>query len=82
MTDTNKPDIAAMSFQEAMTELEKIVRGLESGEIELEESITSYERGTALKRHCEDKLKDAQARIEKISLGADGTPRAEPTQID
>jgi exodeoxyribonuclease VII small subunit len=82
MSDTEKPDISAMSFQEAMTELEGIVRGLESGDIELEASITAYERGTALKRHCEDKLKDAQARIEKISLGPDGAPRAEATQID
>ncbi len=75
MTDTNT--IEKLSFEEAMGELEKIVRGLESGQAKLDESITSYERGTALKNHCEKLLKEAQLKIEKISLQPDGTHKAE-----
>lgn len=70
--------IEALSFEDALGELEAIVRALESGKAQLEESITSYERGTALKLHCEKKLRDAQAKIEKITIGKDGTISAEP----
>ncbi len=66
--------VEGLSFEAAMRELEDIVTKLESGRVELEDSIAIYERGAALKAHCERKLKDAEARIEKIVLGADGRP--------
>lgn len=67
-------DIAEMSFEAALDELEKIVAQLEGGKAPLQESIAIYERGEALKRHCEALLKQAEARIEKITLARDGTP--------
>ncbi|AEQ50633.1 exodeoxyribonuclease VII small subunit [Pelagibacterium halotolerans] len=67
-------DIAEMSFEAALDELEKIVAQLEGGKAPLQESIAIYERGEALKRHCEALLKQAEARIEKITLAKDGTP--------
>jgi len=68
-------EFADLSFEDALKQLEVIVRQLESGEVPLDESIALYARGDALKRRCEERLKAAQSRIEKISLGADGTPR-------
>lgn len=65
-------DIATMSFEEAMSALESIVSRLETGNAPLEDSIDLYTRGTLLKRHCEDKLASAQARIEKINVGENG----------
>ena len=67
-------DIDALSFEAALAELEKIVRALEQGQAPLDESIELYQRGDRLKRHCEARLKAAQARIEQISIGADGQP--------
>lgn len=67
-------DIADLSFEAALDELEKIVAQLEGGKAPLQESIAIYERGEALKRHCETLLKQAEARIEKITLAKDGTP--------
>ena len=61
-----------LGFEDALQQLEEIVRGLESGKGKLEDSIKSYERGTLLKQHCEDKLREAQMRIDKIVVGADG----------
>ncbi len=69
-----KTELDKLSFEEALKALEEIVARLESGRVELEESITIYERGAALKTHCERKLKDAEARIEKIVLGPGGVP--------
>ena len=66
------PDITAMSFEQALAELEQIVQKLESGRAELDESIALYTRGTALKAHCEAKLKTAQAQIERIVIGPNG----------
>jgi len=66
---------AELSFEDALKQLEMIVRQLESGDVPLDESITLYAKGDALKRRCEERLKAAQARIEKISLGADGAPK-------
>ena len=78
-----KPDdIAGLSFEKALAELEDIVRKLESGEAELEASIALYERGAALKAHCEAKLKAAQEKIEKIVVGADGKPKTEPARFE
>jgi exodeoxyribonuclease VII small subunit len=66
--------IEGMSFEAALAELETIVRTLEQGTAPLDQSIELYQRGDALKRHCEARLKSAQARIEQISLGPDGKP--------
>lgn len=63
-----------MSFEQALKALDSIVAQLESGQVELEKSIETYSRGVLLKRHCEARLRDAQERVEKISLGPDGTP--------
>jgi exodeoxyribonuclease VII small subunit len=76
-------DIKEMSFERALKELEGIVGRLERGDVELEESINIYERGEALKKHCEKLLKDAEARIEKITLKPDGTPAGtEPLDVE
>ena len=69
---TDHPDIAAMSFEDALGALEDVVRRLESGETPLEESIELYTRGDALRAHCQARLDAAQARIEKIVAGPDG----------
>ena len=70
--DGQAPDIAGMSFEQALKALEDVVRQLEGGEVPLEESIGLYERGEALRRHCQARLDAAQARIEKIVAGPDG----------
>ena len=73
MTDASA--IAAMPFETAMKELEDIVKKLEGGSLSLEDSIVAYERGEHLKARCDALLASAEARIEKISLGADGKPK-------
>ena len=77
-----KPAPDNMSFEEALAELETLVGALESGKAPLEDSIQSYERGIALKKHCEKKLSQAQEKIEKIAIGPDGTPTAEPFHVN
>lgn len=73
MSDTKtNDDIKSLGFEEAIQQLEQIVKRLESGSVALEESITIYERGEALKARCDTLLKKAEARIEKISVSADG----------
>ncbi len=67
-------DVAEMGFERALKELESIVGRLERGDVELEESIAIYERGEALKGRCEKLLKQAEAKVEKITLDADGRP--------
>ncbi|MEO6248622.1 MAG: exodeoxyribonuclease VII small subunit [Sphingomicrobium sp.] len=74
MADQTDP-IETMSFEAALAELDTIVKTLEQGSAPLDQSIELYQRGDALKRHCEARLKSAQARIEQISLGPDGAPR-------
>ena len=74
-------DIAAMSFEQAMAELEAIVARLESGEEKLDDAIGAYERGAALKRHCEARLREAQDKVERIRLDADGGVTAEAVEI-
>lgn len=72
-------EIKDMSFERALKELESIVERLEKGAVELEESIAIYERGEALREHCDRLLKQAEARVEKLALGPNGTPTgAEP----
>ncbi|NTS30327.1 Exodeoxyribonuclease VII small subunit [Phyllobacterium sp. YR620] len=70
----NNTDIAAMSFEQALDQLEKIVDDLERGDVPLEQSIRIYERGEALKKHCDALLKVAEDKVEKIRLGRDGQP--------
>ena len=67
-------DIANLSFEKALATLEEIVARLEAGKVDLEESIKIYERGEALRKHCEAKLAEAEARIEKITLDPQGKP--------
>jgi exodeoxyribonuclease VII small subunit len=76
------PDIAAMSFEDALAELEQIVRRLEGGQVKLDEAILSYERGAQLKRHCERKLNEAQQRVDRIVIGPDGAVTSEPVKLD
>jgi exodeoxyribonuclease VII small subunit len=76
------PDIAAMSFEEALAELEQIVKRLEEGKGKLDEAISSYERGAQLKQHCESKLNEAQGRVDKIVRGSDGGLATEPAKLD
>lgn len=68
----SKAKLEILSFEDALGELEGIVRSLEKGDTLLEQSIDAYERGIALKKHCETKLREAQAKIEKITVGKDG----------
>jgi exodeoxyribonuclease VII small subunit len=67
--------VEALSFEEAMAELERVVGQLESGNVDLEKSISLYERGAALKAHCETKLKAAEEKVAQITLDANGQPK-------
>lgn len=71
MSDT---PVSEMTFEAAMAELERVVSQLESSQVALEDSIKLYERGEALKKHCEAKLKSAQEKVDQITLGSDGQP--------
>ncbi|MGE3142927.1 MAG: exodeoxyribonuclease VII small subunit [Hyphomonadaceae bacterium] len=75
-----EPDIAALSFEAALAELEKIVAQLERGDVALAVSLRIYKRGAALRAHCESHLKDAQLEIDQVVLGPDG-PRLEPARL-
>jgi exodeoxyribonuclease VII small subunit len=75
-------DIATLSFEDALGELERIVRQLEEGKAKLDDAISAYERGAALKRHCAMKLRDAQAKVERITLADDGRIGVEPARLD
>ena len=76
------PDIAEMNFEDALAELEQIVRRLEGGQVKLDEAIQSYERGAQLKRHCERKLNEAQQRVDRIVIGPEGAIGVEPAKLD
>jgi exodeoxyribonuclease VII small subunit len=82
MAETNSTDVKKLSFEKALAELEQIVQKLERGDVALEESVTIYERGEALKRRCEELLRQAEARVEKITLDAAGKPTGtEPLDV-
>lgn len=72
-------DIVALSFEDALRELEGIVQQLERGQIKLDEAIAAYERGAALKKHCEAKLAEAKAKVDRIVVAVDGTVSSEPS---
>ncbi|MFK4811756.1 exodeoxyribonuclease VII small subunit [Devosia sp. ZW T5_3] len=74
MAEATNDDVKTLSFEAALAQLEEIVGKLESGRAPLAESIAIYERGEALKAHCETLLRTAEARIEKITLSRDGKP--------
>lgn len=79
----NNADIKKMPFEQAIDELESIVKDLEAGKVPLEKSVALYERGESLKKRCEDLLRQAEARVEKIRLGADGRPAgSEPLDVE
>ena len=82
MSDTKRtlPDVSAMSFEDALAELEQIVRGLETGQQKLEDAISAYERGVALRRHCETKLEEAEARVQVIVQRSDGSLATRPSE--
>lgn len=80
--DAKAPDISSLTFEAALKELEDIVARLDKGQVELEDSIRIYERGTALKAHCEAKLKAAEARIEKLVISGGQAKGAEPFEPD
>ncbi|MCG5485058.1 MULTISPECIES: exodeoxyribonuclease VII small subunit [Sinorhizobium] len=75
MDNNAQPDVSALSFEQAVEELERIVSALERGDVALDKSIEIYERGEALKKHCEALLKAAEDRIEKIRLDRAGRPQ-------
>ena len=72
MAENTQADVKKLSFERAMEELESIVTKLEGGKVPLEESVTIYERGEALKRRCEELLRQAEARVDKITTDANG----------
>jgi exodeoxyribonuclease VII small subunit len=81
MVETKIKPVDKMSFEEALAELEGIVRQLETGDVELEKSIAIYERGAALKAQCEARLKSAELKVEQIVQGTNG-PTPEPAAFD
>jgi exodeoxyribonuclease VII small subunit len=83
MAETSNADVKKMPFEQAIEELERIVRDLEGGKVPLEKSVTLYERGEALKKRCDELLRQAEARVEKITLDANGKPTgSEPLDVD
>ena len=82
MADNSHADVSKLSFEKAIDELESIVKRLEEGKVPLEESVAIYERGEVLKRRCEELLRQAEARVEKITLDAGGKPKgSEPLDV-
>jgi exodeoxyribonuclease VII small subunit len=75
-------EIEALSFEEALAQLQDLVKKLERGDNKLDEAIISYERGALLKQHCEAKLREAQMKVEKIVLGANGSVGTQPMDTD
>ena len=83
MADTTHSDVQRLPFERAIEELESIVKRLEEGKVQLEESVAIYERGEVLKRRCEDLLRQAEARVDKITLDASGKPTgSEPLDVE
>ncbi|HRO10496.1 exodeoxyribonuclease VII small subunit [Amaricoccus sp.] len=81
MAEAGAPPVAEMSFEAALAELEEVVARLEGGQVALEESIDLYARGAALRAHCEERLKAAEARVAEIAQAPDGSVRTRPVEI-
>jgi exodeoxyribonuclease VII small subunit len=82
MTDNSHADVNKLPFERAIEELETIIKRLEEGKVPLEESVAIYERGEALRQRCEELLRQAEARVEKITLDSAGTPKGtEPLDV-
>jgi exodeoxyribonuclease VII small subunit len=82
VTENDHTDVKRLSFEKAIEELDSIVKRLEEGKVPLEESVAIYERGEALKRRCEELLRQAEARVEKITLDTSGKPKGtEPLDV-
>jgi exodeoxyribonuclease VII small subunit len=81
MIDDEEAQIAALSFEQALLELERIVAELESGDADLERAVDVYQRGARLRAHCEAKLKAAQLKVEKIIQGPSGAVGVEPAEF-
>ena len=81
-TETIPPEVATLSFEQALSELEGIVQRLEGGGVSLEASIEMYGRGSLLKRHCEAKLRAAQEKVERIVIGEGGAVGVEPASLE
>ena len=82
-SNQDNTDVGQLSFERAIDELETIVKRLEDGKVPLEESVAIYERGEALKKRCEELLRQAEARVEKITLDSSGKPTgSEPLDVD
>ena len=75
---SDNQDITALSFENAVAELETIIKQLETGKVSLEESVAIYTRGVALRKHCEFKLSEAEAKVEQIIIHKDGTAEVKP----
>jgi exodeoxyribonuclease VII small subunit len=83
MAENTNADLTKLTFEKALAELEQIVQKLERGDVALEESVAIYERGEALKRRCDELLRQAEARVEKITLDASGKPGGtEPLDVN
>ena len=82
MAENTNADITKLTFEKALAELEQIVQKLEGGAVPLEESVMIYERGEALKRRCEELLRQAEARVEKITLDAGKPTGTEPLDVN
>ena len=83
MAENNSADVKKLPFERAIEELESIVKRLEEGKVPLEELVVIYERGEALKKRCEELLRQAEARVERITLDADGKPTGStPLDVD
>jgi exodeoxyribonuclease VII small subunit len=77
-----QPAIDDLSFEEALAELQALVKALEKGDSKLEEAIRAYERGATLKRHCEKKLREAQEKVDRIVVGTDGSLSTQPAKFE
>ena len=83
MAENNNADVKKMPFERAIEELESIVKRLEEGKVPLEESVAIYERGEALKTRCDELLRQAEARVDRVTLDADGRPTgSRPLDVD
>lgn len=76
------PDIAKLSFEDALNELQTLVKSLERGDSKLDDAVNAYQRGVDLRRHCEAKLHEAQLKVEKIVQRSDGGIATEPVKLD